>query len=90
MCCIGVALLENSAKDADVHTQKRMREMVDLIELSSSWFDDVQRLSPETLACLMKMGSKVQKLLDMRDRFRFKNDATPAAPAGDVNPQELD
>jgi hypothetical protein len=52
-----------------------MREMYNLIELSSSWFDDVQRLSPETLASLMKMGSTVKKLLDVgetvRDTFRF-------------------
>jgi hypothetical protein len=36
------------------------------------------------------MGSKVQKLLDIRGKLHFKNDATQAAPAGDVNPQELD
>jgi DNA-binding transcriptional regulator GbsR (MarR family) len=66
------ALLENPATDDDRHAQQRMREMYDLIELSSSWFDDVQRLSPDTLAGLMKMGSKVQKLLDVRDKFRGK------------------
>ena len=63
------ALLENPASEADREAQGRMREMYDLIELSSSWFDDVQRLSPATLASLMKMGSQVQKLLDVRDRF---------------------
>ncbi len=65
------ALLENPASEADRVAQQRMREMYDLIELSSSWFDDVQRLSPETLTSLMKMGSKVKKLLDVRDKFRF-------------------
>ncbi|MES2073549.1 MAG: GbsR/MarR family transcriptional regulator [Pseudomonadota bacterium] len=65
------ALLENPASEADRIAQQRMREMYDLIELSSSWFDDVQRLSPETLTSLMKMGSKVKKLLDVRDKFRF-------------------
>ncbi|MFZ6649556.1 GbsR/MarR family transcriptional regulator [Undibacterium sp. TJN25] len=65
------ALLENPASETDRVAQERMREMYDLIELSSSWFDDVQRLSPETLASLMKMGSKVKKLLDVRDKFRF-------------------
>ncbi|AMO96104.1 transcriptional regulator arsR family, winged helix repressor DNA-binding domain [Collimonas fungivorans] len=64
------ALLENPANDTDKQAQQRMREMYNLIELSSSWFDDVQRLSPETLASLMKMGSKVKKLLDVRDKFR--------------------
>ena len=69
------ALLETPANDADRVAQERMREMYNLIELSSSWFDDVQRLSPETLASLMKMGSTVKKLLDVgetvRDTFRF-------------------
>ena len=65
------ALLETPASADDKHAQKRMREMYDLIELSSSWFDDVQRLSPETLSSLMKMGSKIKKLLDVKDKFRF-------------------
>lgn len=65
------ALLENPTSEADRVAQQRMREMYDLIELSSTWFDEVQRLSPETLTSLMKMGSKVKKLLDVRDKFRF-------------------
>ena len=69
------ALLETPSNEADRAAQERMREMYNLIELSSSWFDDVQRLSPETLASLMKMGSKVKKLIDVgesvRDTFRF-------------------
>ena len=64
-----------------------MREMYDLIELSSSWFDDVQRLSPETLTSLMKMGSTVKKLLNagdsVRSTFRKKPAAEPA-PADDT------
>lgn len=65
------ALLENPTSEEDRLAQERMREMYQLIELSSSWFDDVQRLSPETLASLMKMGSGVGKLLDFRDTFRL-------------------
>ena len=64
------ALLEAPGSKDDKEVQKRMRDMYELIELSSSWFDDVQRLSPETLVSLMKMGSKVKKLLDVRDKFR--------------------
>lgn len=67
------ALLENPTSDADRVAQQRMREMYNLIELSSTWFDEVQRLSPETLTSLMKMGSKVKKLLDVRDKFRTKS-----------------
>lgn len=78
------ALLEAPSNEADQIAQQRMREMYELIELSSSWFDDVQRLSPDTLASLMKMGSTVKKLLDVgetvRDTFRFGRGA-PAAEA---------
>jgi len=91
------ALLENPSAESDKLAQQRMREMYDLIELSSSWFDDVQRLSPETLASLMKMGSKVGKLLDVRDKFRIpplgnknKADKTdkPATKHPDVQAKE--
>jgi DNA-binding transcriptional regulator GbsR (MarR family) len=64
------ALLETPASESDLVAQQRMREMYELIELSSSWFDDVQRLSPDTLTQLMKMGSTVGRLLDMGDTVR--------------------
>jgi hypothetical protein len=51
------ALLESPGSRDDKEV-KRMREMYELIELSSSWFDDVQRLSPETLVSLMKMAPR--------------------------------
>ncbi|HEX7985849.1 MAG TPA: GbsR/MarR family transcriptional regulator [Duganella sp.] len=84
------ALLETPSNEADRAAQQRMREMYELIELSSSWFDDVQRLSPDTLASLMKMGSKVKKLIDVgesvRDTFRFgrrEDDKSDAAQPDD-------
>ncbi|MES2935738.1 MAG: GbsR/MarR family transcriptional regulator [Pseudomonadota bacterium] len=80
------ALLENPTTEADRIAQQRMREMYDLIELSSTWFDEVQRLSPETLTSLMKMGSKVKKLLDVRDKFRVGN---AQAQSTDQSPSQL-
>ena len=79
------ALLENPSNESDRIAQQRMREMYDLIELSTSWFEDVQRLSPETLASLMKMGSKVKKLLDVRDKFRFSGSEDKAAAPDKVS-----
>jgi DNA-binding transcriptional regulator GbsR (MarR family) len=81
------ALLETASTEADLVAQQRMRDMYNLIELSSSWFDDVQRLSPETLTSLMKMGSTVGKLLDVGDSvrgtFRKKKDVEKDAAAAD-------
>lgn len=74
------ALMDNSATASDQYAQGRMQEMHDLIELTTGWFDDVQRLSPETLRTLMKMGSKVGKLIEFTDKFRFGgSDSTPSS-----------
>jgi DNA-binding transcriptional regulator GbsR (MarR family) len=57
------ALLAAPASDSDAYAQKRMREMHDLIDMSTDWFDEVQKLDRDTLARLMKMGAQVQKVL---------------------------
>jgi len=62
------ALLEAPTTEEDRVAQERMRSMHDLIELMTTWFDDVQRIDSQTLAQLMKMGSKVQKLLEFTNR----------------------
>ncbi|MFC3109672.1 GbsR/MarR family transcriptional regulator [Undibacterium arcticum] len=84
------ALLETATTEVDRVAQRRMREMYDLIELSSSWFDDVQRLSPETLTSLMKMGATVKKLLDVREKFRFGKAADAGAMPAATNKIPLD
>ncbi|MFN7855454.1 MAG: GbsR/MarR family transcriptional regulator [Acidovorax sp.] len=61
------ALLVTPDNEAERHAQTRMREMHDLIERLMSWFDDVQKLQPETALQLMDLGSKVTKVLEMRD-----------------------
>jgi DNA-binding transcriptional regulator GbsR (MarR family) len=63
------ALLETPASEDDRIAQERMRGMHDLIELMTSWFDDVQRLDQATLSQLMKMGSKVQRLLEFTGKL---------------------
>ncbi|MBK7529611.1 GbsR/MarR family transcriptional regulator [Piscinibacter sp.] len=64
------ALLEAPSSDADRVALERMRGMHDLIELMTTWFDDVQRMDQQTLAKLMKMGSKVQRLLEFTDKVK--------------------
>ncbi len=63
------ALLETPAGPDERYAQERMRGMHDLIELMTRWFDDVQRMDSQTLGQLMKMGSKVQKLLEFTGRI---------------------
>lgn len=65
------ALLETPSTEADRIAQERMKGMHDLIELMTTWFDDVQRLDAATLAQLMKMGAKVQRLLELKDKLKL-------------------
>jgi DNA-binding transcriptional regulator GbsR (MarR family) len=71
------ALMEPAGTPEDRHAQARMKDMHDLIELMTTWFDDVQRLDQATLSQLMKMGAKVQRLLDFAGKARV----LPAAGA---------
>ncbi len=63
-----MALLEEPVNDAERHTQERMRQMHDLIDRLMTWFDDVQKLAPETAMQLMGMGATVTKVLEFKDR----------------------
>jgi len=64
------ALLEEPSSEEDRIAQQRMRGMHDLIELMTTWFDDVQRLDAETLSRLMRMGAKVGKLLELTGKMK--------------------
>jgi len=64
------ALLEPATTESDRIAQQRMKGMHDLIELMTTWFDDVQRLDQHTLAQLMKMGAKVQRLLEFAGKAK--------------------
>lgn len=63
------SLLDPPGAAADTHAQERMRAMHDLIELTSEWFDDVRRLDSKTLVQLMRMGSRVQRLLEAKNKL---------------------
>ncbi len=65
------ALLDQPTTEEDRIAQERMRSMHDLIELMTTWFDDVQRMDQKTLSQLMKMGSKVQRLLEFTGKAKL-------------------
>ena len=66
------ALLQQPVNDADRHAQERMRQMHDLIDRLMNWFDDVQKLAPETAMQLMGMGATVTRVLEFKDRVTGK------------------
>jgi len=73
------ALLVTPDNEAERHAQARMREMHDLIERLMSWFDEIQKLQPETAMQLMDLGSKVTKVLEMRDALTGRGRTRKAA-----------
>ncbi|MBV7428991.1 GbsR/MarR family transcriptional regulator [Acidovorax sp. sif1233] len=67
-----MALLEEPGSDEERHAQERMRDMHELIDRLMTWFDDVQRLAPETAMQLMGMGTAVTRVLEFKDRLTGK------------------
>lgn len=62
-------MMQNPTSEADQYAQARMSEMHDLIEQLTGWYEDVQRLETDRLIALLTLGSKVQKVLEMKDRL---------------------
>lgn len=53
----------------DEYAMARMREMHDLIELIVTWLGEMQTLQSSRLAKLLKLGSSVNKMLDVTDKL---------------------
>ncbi len=64
------ALVETPSAE-EVHAQARMAEMHDLIELVTGWSEDIQRLDTKTLVRLLEVGSKVQRLFEMKGKLKL-------------------
>jgi DNA-binding transcriptional regulator GbsR (MarR family) len=58
-----------SGAPEQAHALQRIRAMHDLIEMTSRWFDDVQRLDTRTLTQLMRLGARVQRVLEAKNRM---------------------
>jgi DNA-binding transcriptional regulator GbsR (MarR family) len=71
-----MALLEEPTSEAERHAQARMRQMHELIDRLMTWFDDVQKLAPETALQLMGMGTTVTKVLELKDRMTGRSPAS--------------
>ena len=89
------ALMEKPSGEDDMHAQERMRQMHDLIELMTGWLVDVQKMDSATLISLMKMGAKVQKLLQVKDKLAstvkagFRGRALPESDPVIVLPESV-
>lgn len=57
------AIMEEASTAEDEYAIGRMREMHEMIELTTRWVDDVQHLPQKTAVQLMKLGGNVTKFL---------------------------
>jgi DNA-binding transcriptional regulator GbsR (MarR family) len=66
-------LLDKPANQQELHAQQKLQEVHDLLEGITKWSSELQRLSPEKLNALMKLGSGVGKVLDLKDKLLAKS-----------------
>ena len=83
------ALLDAPANEQERHAQARLQQMHELIDLLTSWFADVRKLSPSTLRQLLKMGGAVVRVLELKDRLTFKSAAPESDSPGRGNTDSL-
>jgi DNA-binding transcriptional regulator GbsR (MarR family) len=62
-------ILAPAETEAERHAQGRMAEMHGLIDRLVTWYDDVKRLDSDRLATLLALGSRVTRLIEVRDRL---------------------
>ena len=62
-------ILEQPANEQEQYAQEKMLEIHDLLESVTIWAGELQNMSPDKLKTLMKLGSGVGKVLDMKDKF---------------------
>ena len=62
-------LMQEPASAEERHARAQIKEKHDLFELLTDWYADMQRLETERLVQLLKLGTKVQKILDVKDRL---------------------
>jgi DNA-binding transcriptional regulator GbsR (MarR family) len=63
------ALLQTPQSPQEEQAHAKMQEMHDLIEMLTNWYTDVQKMETERLVNLLKLGSKIYKLYEFKDKF---------------------
>ncbi|MEE4300773.1 MAG: GbsR/MarR family transcriptional regulator [Pseudomonadales bacterium] len=88
------ALLIN-AEEAEIEADpalRRVRELTDLFELLTGWYEDINEIPTERLVRLLALGSAVQRVLGLPDRvadtFRRRGNEEPEAPDTPAPPRE--
>ncbi|MEW6995003.1 GbsR/MarR family transcriptional regulator [Colwelliaceae bacterium MEBiC 14330] len=62
-------LLEQPANQQEEYAQQQMKDIHDLLETATHWAAELQSMSPEKLNTLMKLGSGVSKVINLKDKL---------------------
>jgi len=54
----------DESKADEAYTEARLNELLSLVELTAGWCERAQKLSPDSLRRLMKLGDKIFKLVE--------------------------
>ena len=64
-------IVAQPSNEDERRAQEKLRQMHDLIELLTGWADEVQKLDTAELVSLLKLGSRVVGLLELKHRLPF-------------------
>ncbi len=68
-------LMNEPENSSDAHARQQIHEIHDLLEMLAKWSTDLQNLNHDKLVTLMKLGSGVGKVLEIKDRLLKKADS---------------
>jgi len=63
-------MMDSDFDSCDQHTQQRISDTAEMIELLCGWYEDMRDIEIERLEKLLKLGSAVQRVLDFKKRSR--------------------
>ena len=69
-------LLESPENVSEEYAQQKMTDIHDLLEMMTNWASELQKLTPEQLSTLMKLGSGVTKVLSVKQNLFSKKNST--------------
>jgi len=62
-------IIEEPANVQEEYAQDKMMEIHNILESITSWTSELQSMNPDKLKTLMKLGSSVGKVLEMKDKL---------------------
>ncbi|MGB1297101.1 MAG: GbsR/MarR family transcriptional regulator [Psychrobium sp.] len=66
-------LLDEPTNEKEAYAHQQLHEIHDLLETVTQWAGELQTMNPENLTTLMKLGSGVSKVLDIKDKLLANN-----------------